>query len=126
MDLPEEQPKGLELDKLSWEEFRTFERKPNGAIVYPLLVPVEMTLTPAGGESRTETTTEITVKRVKAKHMDALKLDGSLATVSIELLCSLTGLDKTTAGELDDIDCQRIDEIIQSFSVPGLIIGRTA
>ncbi len=119
-------PEGLPFEKLSWEEYQALERKPNGAIVYPLVFPVETTLKPVGGEARTETTSEITIERVKAKHMDGLKLDGSLATVSIQLLCSPTGLDKVIAREIDDFDCERIDEIIQSFSVPGLITGRTA
>ncbi|VWX62598.1 hypothetical protein [Sphingorhabdus sp. 109] len=118
-------PKGAPFEKLSWEEFQQLKKEPNGAVVYPLVFPVETKLQAVGAEARVETTSEITIQRVKAKHMDALKLDGSLATVSIELLCALTGLDKVTAGEIDDFDAERIDEIIQSFTVPGLIIGRT-
>lgn len=122
----EQMPEGAPFKKLSWAEYQALNKHPNGAVDYPLVFPVTIKSTPVGGETSENTTSQITIQRVKGKHMDALKLDGSLATVSMQLLCDLTGIDKITAGEIDDFDNERIDEIIQSFSVPGLIIGRTA
>ncbi|MGI8839766.1 MAG: phage tail assembly protein [Caulobacteraceae bacterium] len=84
-------------------------------VIYTLKHPIEQTFTPKGGEARTETVTEVTVRRAKAKDLRLLDKFPGAITQSLALIGALTGLTPLQLDELDGEDVSGLGEIVGDF-----------
>jgi nitrate reductase gamma subunit len=85
---------------------------------YELKHPIVLRTRVQGGAEAETTTTEVTVRRMKAKDLRMLDTVQGKFTQSLAIIAALTGLSAKAVDEMDGEDIEGLGEIIGDF-FPG-------
>ena len=82
---------------------------------YPLKHPITIKVQAAGGEPREVTTTEVTLRRPKGRHLRAMDNAPGKMSQALALIGAVTGLNRMEVDELDTEDVAELAEMIADF-----------
>ena len=86
-----------------------------GAKMLPLEYPI-VTKRRIGSDVQEETLSVVTIRRPKGADLRALNTRGDIAALALDRIARLTGLDAKDVDKLDQLDIERIGDVMESFT----------